>query len=284
MNYLDVGEGATETLFQKTRIVERERVAKMSIRQVRGVHFIALNLACTVLVLHCGLLKAQVSGNLNYCVEYEKVGCFNDNRSVQRPLPVLIGSQRGALDWSNLKQLARSTVAACAALASRKGFTVFGLQFFGECWSGANASQTYAKDGPSQLCLMAASEREFKKCNDASIEPCLGVDFKNYVYRIINPVNGSFSAWSSWSQCSKTCGGGRQKRTRSCSAPPPSTCGRNCVGDIEEFIDCNIQSCPVPQPCKDGHRDCPKYKEFNLCTPSYPSVLQICKKSCGTCK
>ena len=52
MNYLDVGEGATET-----RIVERERVAKMSIRQVRGVHFIALNLACTVLVFHCGLLK-----------------------------------------------------------------------------------------------------------------------------------------------------------------------------------------------------------------------------------
>lgn len=58
------------------------------------------------------------------------------------------------------------------------------------------------------------------------------------------PVDGNFSAWSSWGQCSKTCGGGRQKRTRSCSAPPPSTCGGNCVGDIEEFIDCNTQSCP----------------------------------------
>lgn len=55
-------------------------------------------------------LAAQVSGNSNYCVEYEKLGCFNDNRTIQRPLPVLIGSQRGALDWSNLKQLASRSV------------------------------------------------------------------------------------------------------------------------------------------------------------------------------
>ena len=125
-----------------------------------------------------------------------RTGCRNVSRKqqsfsgLQSPrwsFSIKVTSYCRVIDDFVLKFPYCSSVSACAAQASRNGFTVFGLQFFGECWSGANASQTYAKDGPSQLCLMAASEREFKKCNDASIEPCLGVDFKNYVYRITNP-------------------------------------------------------------------------------------------------
>ena len=57
-------------------------------------------------------------------------------------------------------------------------------------------------------------------------------------------VDGNFTPWSNWSQCSKSCGGGQRKRTRSCSNPPPSRCGKTCVGDNEEVANCNTQACP----------------------------------------
>ena len=80
-----------------------------------------------------------------------------------------------------------SELSFCAKAASRNGFHIFGLQFFGECWSGVNAAQTYAKDGPSNRCLMAVNSVELRECNDASHEACVGVEFTNYVYRIIHP-------------------------------------------------------------------------------------------------
>ena len=60
---------------------------------------------------------------------------------------------------------------------------------------------------------------------------------------IIVAVDGMFFAWSGWSQCSTSCGGGQQKRTRSCNNPSPSKCGKNCVGDTEEVVPCNTQPC-----------------------------------------
>jgi len=57
-------------------------------------------------------------------------------------------------------------------------------------------------------------------------------------------VDGKYSAWSNYNQCSKECGGGSQKRTRSCTNPAPQYGGEDCVGPVEESRDCNTQKCP----------------------------------------
>ena len=51
-------------------------------------------------------------------------------------------------------------------------------------------------------------------------------------------VDGGFSDWSSWSQCSVTCGNGTKQRTRSCTNPPPANSGKQCGGRTLEIIIC----------------------------------------------
>jgi len=62
------------------------------------------------------------------------------------------------------------------------------------------------------------------------------------------PVDGGWSAYSAWSKCSKECGGGTQKRTRTCTNPKPAHGGKDCVGDAEESKACNTIKCK-PKPC-----------------------------------
>lgn len=41
---------------------------------------------------------------------------------------------------------------ACAKKARERGFKVFGIQFYTECWSGTGAEKTYGRDGTSAGC------------------------------------------------------------------------------------------------------------------------------------
>ena len=53
------------------------------------------------------------------------------------------------------------------------------------------------------------------------------------------------SAWGSWGECSVTCGGGTQTRSRSCSNPPMAHGGKPCTGSSEMIKDCNMDvMCP----------------------------------------
>ncbi|KAK3092867.1 hypothetical protein FSP39_008071 [Pinctada imbricata] len=63
--------------------------------------------------------------------------------------------------------------------------------------------------------------------------------------KIVEAVNGQWSAWVNTGTCSKTCGGGKKKQERSCSNPAPRDGGRGCIGDSSRSIDCNSQPCPV---------------------------------------
>ncbi|XP_023931419.1 CUB and sushi domain-containing protein 3-like isoform X1 [Lingula anatina] len=58
-------------------------------------------------------------------------------------------------------------------------------------------------------------------------------------------VHGGWSTWSSWSNCSATCGGGVQSRSRQCNDPPPSSIGNPCSGISYKSRLCNMQPCPV---------------------------------------
>ncbi|XP_065603086.1 A disintegrin and metalloproteinase with thrombospondin motifs 14 [Cyrtonyx montezumae] len=58
--------------------------------------------------------------------------------------------------------------------------------------------------------------------------------------------DGSWSSWSKFGSCSRTCGGGVRSRSRSCSNPPPAYGGRHCPGATYEHQVCNSEECPGP--------------------------------------
>ncbi|XP_029203298.2 mucin-3A-like [Acropora millepora] len=54
-------------------------------------------------------------------------------------------------------------------------------------------------------------------------------------------VNGNYSEWTDFSECSKSCKGGQRSRRRTCTNPPPRNGGKDCneVGPDVEYADCN---------------------------------------------
>ncbi|XP_029981564.1 semaphorin-5B isoform X4 [Sphaeramia orbicularis] len=105
-----------------------------------------------------------------------------------------------------------------------------------ETWS--SCSQSCAKgyrtrrrtcagpEGKSAPVACRGSPVEYQDCN---VQAC--------------PVKGTWSCWSSWSQCSVGCGGGHYQRTRSCNSPAPANGGDICIGLHTEEALCNTHTC-----------------------------------------
>ena len=55
-------------------------------------------------------------------------------------------------------------------------------------------------------------------------------------------MDGEWTPWSQWRDCSRPCGGGERTRSRFCN--PPRHGGEDCVGEDEEKEDCNNHQCP----------------------------------------
>ncbi|XP_017551915.1 A disintegrin and metalloproteinase with thrombospondin motifs 13 [Pygocentrus nattereri] len=60
-------------------------------------------------------------------------------------------------------------------------------------------------------------------------------------------VHGSWSSWSEFSPCSRTCGGGVTYRKRECNNPRPAFGGRECKGEGIEAELCHRQPCERTQ-------------------------------------
>ncbi|XP_058951792.2 A disintegrin and metalloproteinase with thrombospondin motifs adt-1 isoform X1 [Pocillopora verrucosa] len=58
------------------------------------------------------------------------------------------------------------------------------------------------------------------------------------------PINGRWTLWSTWEDCSKTCGSGTKARRRSCSNPPPQHGGQACTGPSKQTKSCLLKDCP----------------------------------------
>ncbi|XP_015782648.1 A disintegrin and metalloproteinase with thrombospondin motifs 9 isoform X3 [Tetranychus urticae] len=58
------------------------------------------------------------------------------------------------------------------------------------------------------------------------------------------PKDGGWGPWSSFSECSRSCGGGVQRATRECDNPRPSYGGKYCIGERITYRSCNNHLCP----------------------------------------
>uniref|UniRef100_A0A3P8TRZ0 Semaphorin-2A n=1 Tax=Amphiprion percula TaxID=161767 RepID=A0A3P8TRZ0_AMPPE len=86
-----------------------------------------------------------------------------------------------------------------------------------------------------------------RSCN-GPIARCGGVECKGPTIQVANcSRNGGWTPWSSWGQCSSSCGIGFEVRQRSCNNPAPRHGGRICVGQGREERLCNEKKpCPLP--------------------------------------
>ncbi|XP_078039879.1 netrin receptor UNC5C [Augochlora pura] len=84
-------------------------------------------------------------------------------------------------------------------------------------------------------------------------------------------VNGGWSSWSGWSDCSTRCGRGVQKRTRTCSNPMPINGGQSCPGPATQRVDCN-PSCPAV----DG-----RWSSWSSWTACGPDCSRVRRRSCN---
>ncbi|KAK3083098.1 hypothetical protein FSP39_013942 [Pinctada imbricata] len=57
-------------------------------------------------------------------------------------------------------------------------------------------------------------------------------------------VDGAWGDWTAWTTCTKTCGTGKQVRSRACNNPAAAYGGVPCTGDTSQTLDCNTQGCP----------------------------------------
>ncbi|NXL89730.1 HMCN1 protein, partial [Alectura lathami] len=100
----------------------------------------------------------------------------------------------------------------------------------------------------SVTCGQGVQERA-RRCNNPlpanGGRPCEGPDTDvRSCHNKPCPVDGNWSEWGLWEECSKTCGKGNKTRTRTCSNPPAQHGGKQCDGSAVDSVMCNIRPCP----------------------------------------
>ena len=62
---------------------------------------------------------------------------------------------------------------------------MFGIQYYGECWSGVDAEERYNKYGASESCTGVTLKETNAQCSSTNnTNPCSGKENANYVYKI----------------------------------------------------------------------------------------------------
>eukprot|EP00794_Sanderia_malayensis_P011287 gene11287-12468_t len=110
--------------------------------------------------------------------------------------------------------------------------------------------------GAGKDCSSLGNETELAHC---AVQPC--------------PVDGGFSEWSLYGECSKKCGGGFQNRTRTCNNPSPAHGGKNCEGALIESVSCNDSPCAVDGQFTD-------WSVFGACNVKCGKGLQYRNRTC----
>uniref|UniRef100_UPI0037E9B6AB hemicentin-1 n=1 Tax=Semicossyphus pulcher TaxID=241346 RepID=UPI0037E9B6AB len=108
----------------------------------------------------------------------------------------------------------------------------------------------WAEWGPCSVSCGVGSQKRLRKCDNPRPanggRHCAGSDTETRRCQGKPcPVDGNWSEWSLWEECSRTCGQGNRTRVRTCSNPSAQHGGRSCEGKAVEVIMCSVRPCPV---------------------------------------
>lgn len=88
------------------------------------------------------------------------------------------------------------------------------------------------------------------------------------------PIHGNWTAWSQWSECSKTCANGTRSRIRTCGNPVPQFGGKNCSGELTEIKSCIKAPCPIPGKWA-------TWSQWSECSKSCSSGRKFRRRTCN---
>jgi len=86
-----------------------------------------------------------------------------------------------SVDWHDWENYLHGLACRCAQAASSLGYTMFGLQNYGECWSGSESCDQYSRHGDSQLCI----GQNYTMCDINDDNECIGRGGANFVYLLL---------------------------------------------------------------------------------------------------
>ncbi|PFX33597.1 A disintegrin and metalloproteinase with thrombospondin motifs 6 [Stylophora pistillata] len=129
------------------------------------------------------------------------------------------------------------------------------------------------KDGGTSCVSSVVQQADGSKCGDR--QWCI----KGECVDDGSPMtDGGWSQWSSYGQCSYSCGGGAQYRTRTCTNPPPQNGGMDCEGEsVGHWRICNPEACPEGTPT---HREAQCTSKWSGSAPYELSGRHPCELLC----
>ena len=80
---------------------------------------------------------------------------------------------------------------------------------------------------------------------ESTIKSIIQFHWQIYKRSINYLVNGNWSDYDNWSECSTSCGTTSIKmRNRSCENPSPKYNGTDCQGHAFDYVHCDVTNCP----------------------------------------
>ena len=78
-----------------------------------------------------------------------------------------------------------------------------------------------------------------------TVEPFFTIN-NHLTFLFKTAIDGGYSEWSDWTECSVSCGIGTEERERHCNNPLPSGGGKDCeeFGPATEIKQCKVRECP----------------------------------------
>ncbi len=88
-------------------------------------------------------------------------------------------------------------------------------------------------------------------------------------------IDGQWSPWLPWTECSQSCGTGRRFRSRTCDNPGPENGGEPCQGTNKQGETCSMEICPT---CRTLRRPYRGYIDCNVTDTGEQSCSIRCRE------